>query len=663
MEINLREKVNCLIGTNNVGKSNIMKSLNFFYVNLTKEMYDESMFSKSNPYNDELEITVEFDLTDLINKTSKIKSNSIFDFFEPTNELFEKIDYYSEKYSRNNKVLLSLKYNKNRTLVWNIEDYEFRSFISLRFPIFFLESRDIDLYNWDSIWGVIGSIAPFRQKININQSIKGVFGDSEEDNYQKVIESILDIFEKSDIKIQRTHVFEKISQIIQLQIGGKNFNYDTHSLKIGSYGMNSYTYMKLYINIILKLFEYKHFATPLIMLDEPELHLHMKKIEEFVRGIREQQGYNKTKWIFSTHSPAFAKNIILENEKYSMFHITNNSMFNKTCVTKINGFKQKKYKLLTDNEASLFFSEVCLFVEGDTEMELFKNKYIKLLFPKISKVDIYSFDGKDDKLQLVNPSDRKSKIKYLVLLDLDKLLSYSPKTKRFSITGSDYLNVMKDEYIKKRERYHYKSKFIDTFVTRNQIMERLKNNRYEIDSTGLCFQNNQQRIELIELIQRYYVQYNFFPLETTIEGALINDENYEIFYEWLTEHEWNDAKFKNLYNQLESEIQKTSFFRVIFFGKTHWLNGENESKKKDDANKNNDFLAIFEQIKEIRSELKKTNIDFEDKTSGWVTLFINWFFEKKLTINKTEDLFLNRNIFISKFTELGNVIVCLEKML
>ncbi|MDZ4427942.1 retron Eco8 family effector endonuclease, partial [Bacillus cereus] len=315
--------------------------------------------------------------------------------------------------------------------------------MAIRFPMFFLESRNINLYNWDSIWEVIGSIAPFRKKLNIASNISGIFeaNDQEQDNYQEVIDIIVDTLGRNDIKIKKTNVYEKISQIIQLQLGGKGFNYDSHSLQLGSYGLNSYTFIKLYVQLILRLYEYKHLATPLIMIDEPELHLHVKKIEEFVRGIKENPGYYTTKWIFATHSPAFAKNIILENENYDIFHITNNPLYNRTSATKINGFKQRKYKLLSDNEANLFFSEACLFVEGDTELELFKNKNMRMLFPTLSKIDIYPFEGKNDKLQLVNPNDRKSKIKFLVLLDMDKLLSYVPKKKKYSITGNAYLNV------------------------------------------------------------------------------------------------------------------------------------------------------------------------------------------------------------------------------
>ncbi|MGM1049999.1 MAG: AAA family ATPase [Bacillota bacterium] len=35
MELNLKKNVNCFIGINDVGKSNIMKILYFFYINLT----------------------------------------------------------------------------------------------------------------------------------------------------------------------------------------------------------------------------------------------------------------------------------------------------------------------------------------------------------------------------------------------------------------------------------------------------------------------------------------------------------------------------------------------------------------------------------------------------------------------------------------------------
>ncbi|WP_246586657.1 retron Eco8 family effector endonuclease [Cytobacillus gottheilii] len=659
LELNLKENINCFIGTNNVGKSNIMKALNFFHLNLTEEVYDESMFSKSNPYNDEVEIAIEYDFLELI---KKMKAHTFNGLINPTNEIFEKIDYYTKKYSVNNRVILSLKYNKNGTINWNIKDYDFRAFMAIRFPIFFLESRNINLYNWDSIWEVIGSIAPFRQKLNISENISGIFeaNDQEQDNYQEVIDIIVDILERNEIKIKKTNVYEKISQIIQLQLGGKGFNYDSHSLQLGSNGLNSYTFIKLYIQLILRLYEYKHLATPLIMVDEPELHLHVKKIEEFVREIKENKSYYTTKWIFATHSPAFTKNIILENENYDIFHITNNSLYNRTSVNKINGFKQRKYKFLSDNEANLFFSEACLFVEGDTELEVFRNGNIRILFPVLSKIDIYPFEGKNDKLQLVNPNDRKSKIKFLVLLDMDKLLSYVPKKKKYSITGNAYLNVLKDKNIINREHYHYKQKLNNTFRTRIEIQRRTNNYKFEVDSSGLCIKETRARLELIELMQQYYSEYNFFPLETTIEGAIININNHQLFYDWLQEQDWDDTYFQSIYGGLATENQKTSFLRVIFFGKADWLSGEKESKK-DKANKVRQFVSLFEDIKNIRNELKKSNLNLEGKTSGWVTSFMNWFFEKEIDL-ENKDLYFNRNIFLSRFPELGKVIVQIEKM-
>ncbi|WNS43890.1 retron Eco8 family effector endonuclease [Paenibacillus sp. MMS20-IR301] len=677
MELNLKKNVNCFIGINNVGKTNIMKILYFFHLNLTREVFDDSMFNKTNPYNDEIEISVEYDFSELINKVqtitdpfegffseffSKMKFNDFGSNIDPTNEIVDKIMNYVEEYTTNNKCTLTLKYNRrNKSIYWNVKEYDFRAFVSVRFPIFFLESRNINLYNWELIWKVIGEIAPFRKKVSISKSIKGVFELDEEieGNYENVIYGIIEEFEKSNIKIRQDSVYEKISQIIQLQLGGKDFDYESHQLKLGSYGMNSYSFMSLYVKLILRLFENKHLSSPLIMIDEPELHIHLKKIEEFVREIKQYDRYVTTKWIFSTHSPSFTKNIIIENEEYEIFHVTNTELFNKSHITRINGFKQKKYKLLSDNEANLFFSEICLFVEGETELEIFRNGYLRTLFPKLHRVDIYSFDGKEDKLKLVNPNDRKSKIKYLVLIDMDKILNYSSKSKKYKTSGNAYLNVMKNNNIVNREKYHYKKKFKDTFRIRNEIAEKLKFTTFEIDSTGLCIKQNQERYELIELMQQYYAQYNFMPFETTIEGAIINRANYHLFYEWVKGYNWEDSKFETLYTSLQTDSQKTSLLRVIFFGKTEWLNGKKEDKN---ASSNSEFVKIFKIIKEIRNELEKSNLDFGDKTSGWITLYLNWFFNNKLDLVKTENIFINRSLFHASFPELGKVIDRLEGM-
>ncbi|AHM67313.1 hypothetical protein PPSQR21_036750 [Paenibacillus polymyxa SQR-21] len=153
LELNLNMNINCFIGINNVGKSNIMKIIHFFYINLTKEFYDDSMFSKSNPYNDEVEISIEYNFKGLLDKVqgnTNVNNGFLDDFFsninfsqfhsglDPLNDIVEKVKKYADKYIKNDKCTLTLKYNRqNKSINWNIKDYEFRAFISVRFPVFF----------------------------------------------------------------------------------------------------------------------------------------------------------------------------------------------------------------------------------------------------------------------------------------------------------------------------------------------------------------------------------------------------------------------------------------------------------------------------------------------------------------------------------------------
>ncbi len=674
LELNLEKNINCFLGVNNVGKSNIMRIINFFHLNLTREIHDDSMFNTSNPYNDEVEISIEYDFQELIDKVQGNTnfSNDFFEYFlsnvnfrtlynglDPLNDMVKKFKNFIGKYVEEGMCTLILTYNrKSKSIVWNIKDYEFRAFVSVRFPVFFLESRSIDLYNWDSIWKLIGEIAPFRKKISIDGNIEGIFEVDEEsnDNYESVIKNIISEIENSNIRIQKSSVYEKISQIIQLQLGGKRFEYENHKLKISSHGMNSYSFMSLYIKLILRLFNNKYLSSPLVMIDEPELHLHLKKIELFLKEIKKYESFSITKWIFTTHSPNFIKNVIVEYTDYEIFHVTNTKLFNRSYVSKINGFQDKKYKLISDNEANLFFSETCFFVEGDTELEVFSNNNLRNLYPKLNLIDIYAFDGKEDKLKLVNPKDRNTKINYLVMIDMDKILSYKVSKKKFKLSGSEYLNVMKNEKTTKHEKYSYTNKFNSTFKVRNQIKQNLQSNNFEVDLTGLCIKESEERTELVKLIQNYCEQYNFFPLDTTIEGALINKNNYLIFHRWINEHEWNKTGFDLEYSKLNTEDHKATFLRLIFFGKTDWLSSDKEKN-------NQSFNLKLNIIKEIRGELQKSKLSFGDKTSGWITNYLNWYFDNELTSLHTEDIFLKRNLFQNNFPELERVIEKLEKML
>ncbi|MFY0216285.1 AAA family ATPase [Bacillus cereus] len=58
-------QINCLLGENGTGKTNILKSIKYFYDNLTGKKASDSLYDKANPYIQSFEITLYYDFSRL----------------------------------------------------------------------------------------------------------------------------------------------------------------------------------------------------------------------------------------------------------------------------------------------------------------------------------------------------------------------------------------------------------------------------------------------------------------------------------------------------------------------------------------------------------------------------------------------------------------------
>ena len=91
-----------------------------------------------------------------------------------------------------------------------------------------------------------------------------------------------------------------------------------------------------------------------------------------------------------------------------------------------------KYRV-EDDHINSYFSRCILFVEGETELELFSNPYIKMLFPKFRSVDVFKAMSDTPILNIMNPQLSKSQTPYVCLIDIDKAISYDEKLNSFSL--------------------------------------------------------------------------------------------------------------------------------------------------------------------------------------------------------------------------------------
>lgn len=186
---------------------------------------------------------------------------------------------------------------------------------------------------------------------------------------------------------------------------------------------------------------------------------------------------------------------------------------------------------VTDDHINSYFSRAILFVEGETELELFSNPYLQLLYPKLKHVDVFKAMSDSPILNIMSPKLAQTNIPYICLIDMDKAISYNKASKRFELKG---------EYIKEndKERFLYRNKhekmpYLYHLRTRIGEMEKGLHIHYYMPYFS-CEDSNYYAF--IEAIHNYLMFYNVFTLNTTIEGCLINKYTMDFSLEYLRQH-------------------------------------------------------------------------------------------------------------------------------
>ena len=633
------EDINCFIGENGTGKTNILKCLNFFYLSLTEKRFESSLFDKDNPYNDYLEITLTYDLSKII----RIAQNNYDKNFLTVHQFFKKILFDVKSFlDENNKVSVTLRQYKDNVIVWNVP-HDFRTFLKNVYPIYFVQARHIKLTDWENLWETIGDMSKLKEKkvsehqeelINLFEKIYG-------GSYKKNLNYLIKEFKTNDIEIKKFELQNKLSHIYQLQLGGRHFKYREEELDYYSDGMNSNNYLKILFNLVEKL-TFSKLKEPAVVVDEPEVGLHPKLADELMNLIIEKSRVVRV--IMATHSSRMVKNIVNTN-RASLFHVSNSSKY--TIINKMKSFTDNRgTNVISEKEASFYFSRGILFVEGATELELFTNEHLKELFPILNQVEVFSYDSDNVKLRLIHPKERNTAIPHLLLLDLDKILHY--ENNKFRLKGDSY-NPLKNKEIEEKEMYLYGKKRADSLYTRKRIKGIIKKCIFEPNDEWNYIEDDLFHT-LKGLIKNYCLQYNVYPVETTIEGALVNKANFPIVYKWINTYK----KISHLESTINIEKNphfKTTILRLILSGKFETLNVIDEKM----INRTSD--------RTLREVYKKINNAKIKKTDGWVGSLINFYFSNYINKDDEQPLSEKLNIFRRHFGELYDIIKKLEYMM
>lgn len=604
--------INCIVGKNNTGKSNLLKLIRYFYNKLDgKRELPPTLNSKYTAYGT---ITITYDTSRIKSiVTSDSNKNKSYFFQHIYNVLFKENDFADVSYlsidnfKKKSTFDLTLQVNFDDSTIWSTKDNQVLNIINYLYPFFDVEARDINLHDWDKLWLIVSRLKSFNID-SLNQiDIVDFFDKNISDSsgaYKEYIDKIQEITSTSKYTYR-----EKVLNYVKAGLKGHTFLINNKSLNTQSDGTNSHRYIDIALELLISLSR-RDYISPIIYIDEPEIGLHPKKNEDLIKKLfnvynsykktdkkREIGKYNTPypKIIFATHSPNILKEVIRLFEKnQQVLHFSANKKNDNTVIKNINSIYQntKFLNIFSDNEARLFFSTFILFVEGETELEIFKNKKLLNKFSELSKIDVYKSSSNIIGAS-VNPYNLNATIPYLFLFDADKIYSFQQDNHNHDVKKIKLENKNKALYYlpdgTKENQPHFNkliSKYKKGFNKKyNDILENLTNindiNKKEFTFNKVSFKINETDIytEYLKYLKKYLSKNNVSFIHTTIEEVLINKNSEPIFFKWL-ENKFQFSIEDFLYDKREVEYSYSKYKHRIAHGKLILLTPRDIIKKK-----------------------------------------------------------------------------------
>lgn len=618
------EQITAFIGANGSGKSNILSALNLFYSNLTTEQREENIFDANNPLRNEVRIRVTYDLKDILKKVQHNQNA----------EVNEYENYYRKilAITRNDEIILEMIKRKGKQTMWN-QDYNVRQIISFLFPIYVVDSRQIMLTDWRNLWELIGDLVKLRNEDS--ERLQNDIKNKIKDDYASTngrLDHLSRLLEEKGINVKKLTSRQLGEVVAKIAVGGQMFQYGERSLEECSNGTNAYNYTVFLIDILNMLKRYK-LKEPIIVLDEPEISLHYLLIDSLIDKIF--QISDNIQFLIATHSSRCVKALLeSEEENSSIYHIVLSGQYTK--IKRVRSLAKEDAReraVITEAYTNSCFSKMVLNVEGETELELFRNKYLKLVFPRLKEVEIVSGMSNHVIYNLTAPGKRNYQVPGFAVMDMDKVLVKKDGQNRFDF------KELKEDYPIEKEIYHYGKKRRDTLYRRKRIKSMCEKCnfffRYPFFS---CEDENFNK--LLELIIKYYENYCVHLWRNTVEGALITIDNLELFIDFTREngYPFDFVQMLEEFRFLERDKnQQLNYMRLIHCGKSDYL----LSKKK-----------IKEENADIYDELLE-KMNMVKKTSGWVSKWLEYYFLE--TVNRiNSDVDVHNFQQFRKWIEKGN---------
>jgi predicted ATP-dependent endonuclease of OLD family len=548
--------INCIVGQNNAGKSNLLALLNYFYASLRQErVVPPSLYSN---YSAMGSITIEYDTTRLKKVvTSKGIKNPYFrhiynTLFSRKNNLLGLAafaEFIKEHNRKKSKYFLTLIVKKDNSICWSTKNKDVLEIINRIYPFFFIDTRHINLYDWSKIWETISQLKFLNMNALQRQDLVGFIDDKvskRSGSYKDYVEKVNEITSTSAYNYQ-----EKVLNYVKVGLKGHTFNIEGEDLQQQSDGTNSHKFLELFLSLMIALTR-REFITPTVFVDEPEVGLHPKRNEQLIYRLHSiYTSFQKTKGerevgryatpypriIFSTHSPNIIKTVVKlfkgENEHQVLHFKKGRNESTSIRLIKSHYDDPRFLNIFSDNEARLFFSKFILFVEGETELEIFGNLRLVSKFDKLRDIDVYA--ANDVHLNAISPSKSNLPIPFLILYDSDHFLDC-----RLDKTGSETrgkLNIITKKVDLGKIEKHLKCSF---FGSKDYAVRKAIGVVKKAVTSPKSLNENHTDFTLFNI--GFFVNYanrNIFKSQnisfnaTTIEGVLINDSSIKYFIDWI----------------------------------------------------------------------------------------------------------------------------------
>lgn len=536
--------INCIIGKNNVGKSNLLKLINFYYSSLNGEsLLPPTLHSN---YSNHGEITIYFDTSRLEDVVRSTKGKSDYQKHIYKTMFKSELNQWEYLLIRGKKkkyFSLSLKIHKNNAISWSDNDSDVRAIISRIYPFFSIDTRRLDLYNWQYLWGIVSKLKFLNTKELPREKLVEFIDDNvskKSNSYKDYVNIISGITNAAPYNYQ-----DLLLNYIKVGLEGHTFNINGFNLDTQSDGTNSHKFIEIFLSLIITLTR-REFITPTIFIDEPEIGLHPKRSEELIENLhylyrslkKETEAIEFGRYatpypiiIFSTHSPNILKTVIKSFNKKNEHRIYHFDIVNNTdtqCSIMKSYFDDSRFvNVFNDNEARLFFSDFILFVEGETELELFGNIHLKNRFKVLNKIDVYKTN--EVMLKAIKPSNSNVSIPYLVLYDADKMIDVNLNDGAVNFLSKEVdIPLIRDKY----KKSFWGSDNYNNRINLNNILT-VNGRRNDLSINKTSFEKFDIE-NLIRRINRVITKSDRLVIASnTIEGYLINENSRNMFIKWL----------------------------------------------------------------------------------------------------------------------------------